>query len=205
MKTNVLIATQAGARNAPSCLLPAAGLRILLPLLLFACVAPGPCASSVPPNTGAQPPEATPDHLQVLLAAVENFRSAGDSLSARTALENALSLVQVHSEVRSQILLRLASVYMDDADASTAIPILQSVLNNAETLADTKAAAYLLTAKIYADYGDPSSWVKVRDASIQVLTLENISDLRRNAAREALVPALLNLGENAWARMSWKF
>lgn len=136
----------------------------------------------------------------MLLAAEENLRSEGNSLAARAALEQALSLTQGHPEVRSQILLRLASAYMEDADASSAIPVLQSVLNNPETLEDTKAAAYLLTAKIYSNYGDPSSWAKVKDASLQALNLPHISDTRRTAAREALVPALLYLGENTLAR-----
>ena len=168
--------------------------------LLFTVLACNPETTFAQETTQAPPIASFRESVQMLLAAEENLRSEGNPLAARAALEQALSLTQGHPEVRSQILLRLASSYMDDADASSAIPVLQSVLNNPETLEDTKAAAYLLTAKIYSDYGDPSSWVKARDASLQALTLPHISDASRTAAREALVPALLYLGENTLAR-----
>ena len=114
--------------------------------------------------------------------------------------EKALALPSCSKPERSDVLLKIAEGFVAEFDDTRAKALLEGVLNTVEVQEETRAQAQLLLAKIYAQYGDRPSWQRVREACLQVLSFKNISQATDTAAREALVPAFINLAQNTEAR-----
>ncbi|RFC43805.1 MAG: hypothetical protein DVB28_001347 [Verrucomicrobia bacterium] len=170
---------------------------------------PRPCLSFIPgllclfllfhPAWGASIPASHPTP-QAHLAAGDLLQTANRWAEARVEFEKALTLPSCSLAERSEALLKIAAGCIAESDDTKATALLDGILNSAETPEETRANALLLLAKIYAQYGDRPSWQRVREACLQVLSLKNLSEAPRTAAREAVVPAFLNLAQNKEAR-----
>jgi tetratricopeptide (TPR) repeat protein len=103
-------------------------------------------------------------------------------------------------EEKSRVTLGLAAEAYNNGDSSGALGMLEGLYSAAETPGESRVKAYLLAARIYNEDGYPVSWAKAREVCFRVLELPNLSETQQTEAREALVPALWNLGEYAEAK-----